>query len=293
MKDLIKKEVVRTTSIVIAVGAAALMAVVVSAPAHAVDLQVAYVTPAELTPELAASRLQPNTTVLRPSFSAQQPALTNALLSAYVERQQELKSFNGFDVAPTTLNEQVLLGYIDRTRGTQSLALDAIDDVTSEPALNPAMLEVYAQKKFVPTTAKLKQARSEELCLTQAIYHEARGESEAGQWAVANVIINRAMSHKFPSTLCGVVFQNADEGFHHCQFTFACDGKSDFGTETRAWNRAVKMASTAYHEFAQGERPGVVPSSALYYHTTSVNPSWSNKFRPVAEIGAHIFYSVN
>ena len=46
----------------------------------------------------------------------------------------------------------------------------------------------------------MKLANSEQLCLTQAIYHEARGESEKGQWAVANVIINRAMSKKFPST---------------------------------------------------------------------------------------------
>ena len=276
------------------VGATALMGCSAVASAQAEDLHLAYVTPAELTPALAASRLQPPPVVLRPGFSAAQPELTNDLLAAYVERQQELKSFDAFDVgpAPQKLTTDVLLGYIDRTRGT-NLALDAIDTMTTQPALNPDMLEVYAQKKFQPTAQKVKLSRQEQLCLTQAIYHEARGESEAGQWAVANVIINRAMSKKFPDTLCGVVFQNAEKGRYKCQFTFACDGRSDFGTETRAWNHAVKMAQTAYREFQNGDRPGVVPNSALYYHTTSVAPSWSAKFDRVATIGSHIFYATN
>jgi spore germination cell wall hydrolase CwlJ-like protein len=267
------------------------MGFVVSAPALSQDLTVAYVTPAELTPELAASRLAPPPVPLRGSFSATQPELTNDLLAAYVKRQQEMKKFNAFEVAPTELTQDVLLSYIDRKHGT-NLALDAIDTM-AQPALNPDMLEVYAQKKFVPTVKKVKLSKEEQLCLTQAIYHEARGESEAGQWAVANVIINRAMSKKFPSTLCGVVFQNADQGRYRCQFTFACDGRSDFGTEKSAWNRATKMAQVAFREFQAGDRPGVVPNSALYYHTTAVAPSWSNKFHRVAAIGSHVFYATN
>jgi spore germination cell wall hydrolase CwlJ-like protein len=276
-----------------ALGAAALMGVSISAPVQAVDLQVAYVTPAEMTPELAAARQTPVTVPLRPSFSAE-PALTNDLLQAYVARQQELKSFSNFDVEPQgKLTEQMLLGYIDRTRATPTPALAAIDSMADQPTLNNSMLETYATKKFMPTVKKVQLSASERLCLTQAIYHEARGESETGQWAVANVIINRAMSHKFPTTLCGVVFQNADQGYHRCQFTFACDGKSDVGTEKAAWNRATKMAAAAYGEFKQGDRPGVIPDGALYYHTTSVNPGWSNKFKRVATIGAHEFYSVH
>jgi hypothetical protein len=277
---------------VLAVSAAALMGFVISAPSHAQDLTVAYVTPAELTPELAASRLAPPPIALRGSFSANKPELTNDLLAAYVKRQQELQTFNAFEVQPTELTQEVLLGYIDRTRGT-NLALDAIDTVTTASALNPDLLETYAQKKFVPTVKKVKLSKEEQLCLTQAIYHEARGESEAGQWAVANVIINRAFSKKFPTSLCGVVFQNADKGHFKCQFTFACDGRSDFGTEQGAWKRASKMALVAYREFQVGDRPGVIPNSALYYHTTAVAPSWSNKFDRVAKIGSHLFYAAN
>lgn len=266
------------------------MGFVVSTPSFAQDLSVAYVTPAELTPALAASRLQAPPIALRGSFSAQKGDLTNDLLAAYVKRQQTLQNFNSFEVAPTELTQDVLLSYIDRTRGT-NLALNAIDDMTTTPALNGDMLEVYAQKKYVPTVKKVKLSKEEQLCLTQAIYHEARGESEAGQWAVANVIINRAFSKKFPSTICGVVFQNANQGRYKCQFTFACDGRSDFGTEKGAWNRATKMALVAFREFQRGDRPGVVPNDALYYHTTSVAPNWSSKFDRVATIGSHVFYA--
>ncbi len=277
---------------VLALGAAALMGFAVS-PTSAIDLRVAYVTPAELTPEMAASRLAP-VVPLRPSFSAAQPELTNDLLQAYVDKQQAVKAqLSTFDVAPpSALTQEVLLGYIERTHATDNLALAAIDQFADQPPLSDDVLQSYAQK-YVPTVRKVQFSNSEKLCLTQAIYHEARGESDKGQWAVANVIINRAMSHKFPATLCGVVFQNADQGLYHCQFTFACDGKSDMGSETAAWNKAVQMAAVAWKEYKAGDTPGVVPNDALYYHTTTVDPSWSDKFKRVATIGAHEFYAAD
>jgi spore germination cell wall hydrolase CwlJ-like protein len=227
-------------------------------------------------------------------YSATQPRLTNAMLQAYVDRQQQVKSFDAFDVpAPAPeLTQEVLMGYIARR---QNQALDAIEaaDRSDRPALTAEVLSDYAEDAFVPTVKKVKLADSEKTCLAQAIYHEARGESREGQLAVANVIINRAFSKKYPSTICGVVFQNADKGRYKCQFTFACDGRSDMGNERAAWNRSLKMAETAFHEFQVGERPGVIPDSALFYHTTAVSPSWGQKFRRVATIGSHIFYSGN
>jgi spore germination cell wall hydrolase CwlJ-like protein len=268
----------------IAICAAALMLVVNVAPSFAEDLKIAEVTPAALSDAIMRLRSQP---------ASQQPAqvaLTPDLLAAYVARQQALKSFS-FEIAPEPeLTEDVLLGYIARTRNP---ALEAIDgaDSSSKPALNPDVVAQYAMADYVPTRKKIKLADDERLCLTQAIYHEARGESEDGQWAVANIIINRAMNKKYPSTICGVVFQNADKGFHRCQFTFACDGRSDMGTERRAWNRAQEIADGAFAEFQRGDTPGVLPKSALFYHTTAVAPSWSHTYRRVAAIGAHVFYS--
>jgi len=266
--------------------AAAFVLLVSFAPASAEEPTLDQVVPLPLTAEVSEKRQE--------FYSSTQPELTSELLQAYVDRQQQMQSFDAFDVpAPAPeLTQEVLMGYIARR---QNQALDAIEaaDISDRPALTADVLSSYAEAAYVPTVKKVKLADGERTCLAQAIYHEARGESREGQMAVANVIINRAFSKKYPTTICGVVFQNADKGRYKCQFTFACDGRSDTGTEHAAWNRSVKLAETAFHEFQVGERPGVIPDSALYYHTTSVSPGWGNKFHRVATIGAHIFYSSN
>lgn len=270
----------------LAFAAAALVLLVTFAPSSAEELTNETVVPAAITQTVAMKREQ--------FHEAAQPQLTNALLQAYVDRRQQLDNFEGFDVpAPKAeLTEAVLMGYIAKR---QNQALDAIEsvDISDKPALTSAVLSSYVKADFVPTTKRVKLAEGEKLCLAQAIYHEARGESREGQLAVANVIINRAMSKKYPSTICGVVFQNADKGRYKCQFTFACDGRSDMGRERTAWNRSVKLAEDAFYEFQRGERPGVVPNSVLFYHTTAVAPKWSHTFNRVAAIGSHVFYSTN
>ncbi len=270
----------------LAFAAAALVLLVTFAPSSAEELAADAVVPAVFTQAVSLKREE---------FQAStQPQLTNALLQAYVDRRQQLDNFEGFDVpAPKAeLTEAMLMGYIAKR---QNQALDAIEsvDFSNKPALTAAVLTNYVQADFVPTTKRVKLADGERLCLAQAIYHEARGESREGQLAVANVIINRAMSKKYPSTICGVVFQNADKGRYKCQFTFACDGRSDMGRERNAWNRSIKMAEDAFYEFQRGERPGVVPNSVLFYHTTAVAPKWSRTFNRVAAIGSHVFYSTN
>jgi spore germination cell wall hydrolase CwlJ-like protein len=266
-----------------AIGAAALVLFVTLSPSSAQDLEVAMVAPASLTPELMATR---SATAPLPEIK-----LTPELLANYVARQQALKSFSGFDVAPKgELTAELLSSYIARKRNP---ALEAIDAAEADQAsaLNGVMLASYATAKFVPTEKKVHLADSERLCLSQAIYHEARGESDEGQWAVANIIINRAMSKKYPSTICGVVFQNAKKGGGGCQFSFACDGRSDVARERAAWNKANRIAVAAFQEFQRGESPDILPKSALFYHTQAVSPSWSRSFKRVATIGSHIFYA--
>ena len=271
---------------VLAFVAAAFMLLVSFAPSSAEEPVLDQVVPAPFTSGVSEKRDE--------FSSSSQPKLTPELLQAYVARQQQIEQFDAFDVpaAAPELTPEVLMGYIARR---QNQALDAIEaaDLTQQPALTADVLSAYASDDYVPTIKKVKLADGEKLCLAQAIYHEARGESREGQMAVANVIINRAFSKKYPSTICGVVFQNADKGKYKCQFTFACDGRSDMGTERTAWNRSVKLAETAFAEFQQGQRPGVIPNGVLFYHTTAVAPKWSHTFRRVAAIGSHVFYSQN
>jgi spore germination cell wall hydrolase CwlJ-like protein len=261
----------------LALFAAGFVLFVTLSPASAQDMQVAEVTPAELPVQLAQVR-QPV------------PQLTPELLAAYVARQQALKTFHGFDVPQTgSVTSGMLSAYVESHNNPALAAIDTLEAAAPKSSLTADLLANYAARKFVPTVKKVTVANHERLCLTQAIYHEARGESDNGQWAVANVIINRAMSNRYPATMCGVVYQNASTG--HCQFSFACDGRSDMGTERAAWSKANRIADAAFGEFQHGQRPDVLPKSALFYHAKSVNPGWSNTFREVAEIGAHIFYS--
>ena len=262
------------------------------------------VFPARLSPGLVAKRIatppqapilenRDITVELAPAFT---PELTNQLLEAYVARQQAVQGTDIFILgAAGELTDEVLSSYVAKKRNPALEAIEAAEGgrLGLRPSIDPDALAAYVKANFLPTEARLGLATNEKLCLTQAIYHEARGESTDGQWAVASVIVNRAFSKKFPSTICGVVFENANKGRYRCQFTFACDGRSDFGTEKRAWAKASDIASKVYAEFISGETPGVIPTTVLYYHTRAVSPSWSHKFRQVASIGSHLFYSVN
>ena len=84
-----------------------------------------------------------------------------------------------------------------------------------------------------------KSRAKSEKCLAEAIYFEARGEAVRGQIAVAQVVLNRAFSGKYPETVCGVVYQNKHRHLA-CQFTFACDNNKDVIREPEMWERAQK-----------------------------------------------------
>lgn len=289
---------VRTLMRALALCAVALVLFITLAPAHAQTIRTADVTPLQVPAELVAVRAQPAIgPTMMPLAPGQQP-LTPALLANYVERQKALRAANVFGQDAGELTADMLLGYIARGSLGGNSAVSAIASFTSpaarpQPALNPSALAAYVETSYQPLSKRLDHANAERDCLAQAIYHEARGESAAGQLAVANVIVNRARSSKFPSTLCGVIYQNADKGHYRCQFTFACDGRADAPGERRAWARSAALAQRVYAEFALGQQVGAVPGSALYYHTTAVSPSWSNTYNAVAQIGSHIFYSPN
>ena len=290
---------VRAARLTLAAAAAVLVALATLAPASA-ETADAPVVPLDIPPSVAELRAQPalGPTVMPPAPGQQQ--LTPELLANYVERQKALHAFNAFDVnGEQELTEEVLLGYIARgSLDAGNGALSAIAAFTDdEPAVGPeltaSVLARYVADGFLPTSRRLEIAADERDCLAQAIYHEARGESAEGQLAVANIIVNRARSGKYPSSLCGVIYQNADKGRYRCQFTFACDGRGDAPRERRAWARSQALAEEVYVQYAQGKSLGMLPRSALFYHTVNVRPNWAYTYNRIAQIGAHIFYSPN
>ncbi|SRR6056297_30863 len=121
-------------------------------------------------------------------------------------------------------------------------------------------------------------------CLAEALYFEARGESLRGQFAVAEVIMNRVASKRFPNSVCGVVKQGTGRKFA-CQFTYTCDGRPEDIHEPRAWTRVGKVAKAVLDG-----APRALTEGATHYHATWVSPDWSRKYTKTYAHGVHIFY---
>lgn len=121
-------------------------------------------------------------------------------------------------------------------------------------------------------------------CLAEALYFEARGESVKGQFAVAEVIMNRVEHAQFPDTVCGVIYQGTGRKFG-CQFTYTCDGHAEVIAEPRAFARVGKVAQMVIKGDSRSLTKG-----ATHYHTRAVNPRWARVYPRVATIGVHHFY---
>jgi spore germination cell wall hydrolase CwlJ-like protein len=124
----------------------------------------------------------------------------------------------------------------------------------------------------------------ERRCLATALYFESRGEPIRGQIAVGQVILNRVRSPNFPETICGVVFQ----GQHKpgCQFSFACDGRTDTARNDAQWALAQDLAK----QIMAGEHWLPELGYSTYFHATYVSPYWRGGMSRSDRIGRHIFY---
>ncbi len=147
-------------------------------------------------------------------------------------------------------------------------------DITATQNITPAALDAMPRATG--------DAQME--CLATAIYFESRGEPLAGQIAVAEVILNRVDSRRYPNTICGVTNQGAESG-RACQFSYACDGRKDVMTSPVARKRSENLAAIMI-----AGRPRTVTDGATHFHATHVNPRWSRNLVKTASIGHHLFY---
>ena len=128
-------------------------------------------------------------------------------------------------------------------------------------------------------------------CLAQNIYYEARGSNRADRIAVADVVLNRVQDTRYPDTICEVVKQgkkNKDGSMRRnaCQFSWYCDGKSDWPTNLDAW---VDAQQIAYMMIVHNDGRGLT-EGATHYHANYVNPSWARTKQLVGRIGVHVYY---
>ncbi|MEQ1818270.1 MAG: cell wall hydrolase [Terricaulis sp.] len=146
----------------------------------------------------------------------------------------------------------------------------------------PSTVQQQSTTPAVPTQQQI-DARQQN-CLAQAIYYEARGESQRGQIAVAEVIVNRTRSGYYPNSVCGVVYQGSHRSTG-CQFTFTCDGSINHRPRGRAWDRAQRVATAVMSGYT---RP--ITQGATHYHTLAVNPVWNSGLVETTTIESHVFY---
>ena len=142
-------------------------------------------------------------------------------------------------------------------------------------------------------------------CLAAIVYHESRGESMAGQLAVALVTNNRKNDIRFPNTYCDVVYEGprreswktkqlddipaSDRIYypvkHKCQFSWYCDGKSDKVLNEYLWKNAYMVAAAVaqgvVYDFTDG---------ATHYNADYVSPNWAKRYHRIVKIDQHIFY---
>jgi len=210
--------------------------------------------------------------------------------------------------------ERELIGAITREHlmKMSGLNLDVAKEVTLSPgalvkkAFKPANESTVDSIKFKPVnessqgsaldTTTFSSASLDYLmlsdvdhqvkCLAEAIYFEARGEDVVGQYAVAEVILNRVDQNQFPNSVCKVVSEGATK-LHSCQFSYNCDGKPEYINDLKSYKRILKLANMVYDGTAR-----LLTGGATFYHSQDVSPSWTTKLKKTREIGRHIFYKI-
>lgn len=151
-------------------------------------------------------------------------------------------------------------------------------DLVGTRPVEPASFGTLAAAVAAHTAGDAAGAGTDEdlSCMAGAIYFEAKGEPLAGQLAVAEVILNRTRSGRFPKSICSVVTQRG-------QFSFVRQGRVPAVAPNSQYQTAVAVARVAL-----GDKWDSPASDAMYFHARRVAPGWSRK--TVATIGNHVFY---
>lgn len=189
----------------------------------------------------------------------------------------------GSDITPIDTRLAALVGA--ERDGLDALGPKHLEQITMPPAptakaTGPVPLLEYSAS-WLSTLPEPAGGRQFE-CLAKALYFEARGETPKGQFAVAEVILNRVDRPSYPDTVCEVVEQSGGGG---CQFSFVCDGRADRIRNPAAYEQVARVA-----RLMLDGAPRKLTNGATHFHTTAVNPRWARIFRRTTTIGSHIFY---
>lgn len=169
--------------------------------------------------------------------------------------------------------------YSDEVKAMHGLA-DPMDMPRPKPLLyadaDPVKIAGGPEQIYLTSTQRVYTAGDLD-CMAEALYFEARGEGRKGQAAVAEVILNRVKSSRFPNSVCGVINQRS-------QFSYTIGGRKTIR------NRGIYLRVRQVAENALSGGTGNLTNGATYFHTPAVRPAWSRRFQRTVQIGRHIFY---
>ncbi|MEM0987041.1 MAG: cell wall hydrolase [Pseudomonadota bacterium] len=161
----------------------------------------------------------------------------------------------------------------------------AMAALTQASAHDRDMMALSTMAKFESRhIEKAETLATETQCMAEAVYYEARSESLSGQLAVAEVVSNRVTDHRYPNSVCDVVYQGATRTTG-CQFTFTCDGSMDKAPRGERWEQAKQVAA---HVLLDLHEPRT--KAATHYHADYVDPVWNSGLVKTEKIDTHIFY---
>lgn len=158
-----------------------------------------------------------------------------------------------------------------------SLSVYIVDVKKEVRSLEDQVTKLEKNQEYL--TTKIKSTDLNWLAMN--IYHEARGETLEGMFAVGVVTLNRVKSDRYPNTIEGVVKQRN-------QFSWYWDGKSDTVLEMKSWSTAKSVARILLTNDDLIIRKKL--KDVLFYHALYVRPKWASRFEEVAVIGNHKFY---
>jgi len=128
----------------------------------------------------------------------------------------------------------------------------------------------------------------EMICLALVVFWESRNQPILGQMAVAQIVVQRRDSPRFPDTICEVAHQGRDDVLHQCAFSFFCDGHPENPNDERAWQTSQDVAEMVYSGARILDLIGV-----FHYVTIETNPcvthGWGCDMRVQKVIGDHKF----
>jgi spore germination cell wall hydrolase CwlJ-like protein len=166
-------------------------------------------------------------------------------------------------------------GDIIFAQGTGEMTTELPAPKAEEPDAKPINASSLAE--LVKSHGAASELGAEARCLAGAVYFESKGESLAGQLAVARVVLARSKSGRFPSSICGVVYQPS-------QFSFVRGGKMPrIDTGGSNWKNAVAISKIALDGSWKSPVEG-----ALFFHARYVSPGW--RLKRMGTIDNHIFY---